>query len=351
MAIRRAWIGAGVVAAGAAAAAGAPGGGEAGVPGAVDGARMMAFIRALPEARAASTAGANAAGLREAEAQAERALRDAGYEVRSDPIPVPEGGSVPACRNLVAELPGRGLEREVVLVGAHLDAVPGSPGADDNGSGVAGCLELARVLRATTPRRTVRFVIFNAEEVGLLGSSHMAGAVTDEAEGGGPRVVAMLSLEMLGYYCDEPGCQVNPFAAVPGFKVPDRGTFIGLGTVLQHRAVVRTLARGMAKAEQPMPTVVFDLLPIAPPDLLRSDHAPFLLRGVPAVIVTDTANFRNPHYHRATDRHETLDAERLAACVRSLAHGVLELAEADFEPAAAPVPGSGAAGSDGAPAR
>jgi Zn-dependent M28 family amino/carboxypeptidase len=231
----------------------------------------------------------------------------------------------------------------VVLVGAHYDAVPGSPGADDNGSGTAGLLEVARVLRGAPTRRTVRFVLFTLEEAGLVGSTqHVArwSEARDEApEGDRERVAMMLSLEMIGYFKDEPGSQRNPFAAlsgmVKGFSVPDRGDFIGLGTTLQHRSAVRTLAREMGKAEPGLPTLVFDHLPVAPPDLLRSDHAPYLARGLPGIIVTDTANFRNPHYHQPTDKVETLDLDRLARVTRAVAAAVWRVAgpegEADVE--------------------
>jgi Zn-dependent M28 family amino/carboxypeptidase len=300
---------------------------------------LMGFIDALPVQRAAAGDEEHREGLRRAEALIESRLRELGLEAERQAFAWAPRGSTPAGQepvwhNLTVTLGGdAGAEaaREWVVVGAHFDAVPGSPGADDNASGAAALLELARVLQGRAYRRTLKLVFFNAEEVGLVGSrrwivEHAPVDRRDEV-----RVVAMLSLEMLGYFSDEPGGQRSPLPAIPGaFEPPTVGDFIALASTASHAGLVERIEASMRRAAPGLKVfsaarVVPDF-PLTPRDILRSDHGAFLMAGLPGVMVTDTADFRNPHYHQPTDTIDTLDVERFTLLVRGLAGAVHELA-------------------------
>ncbi len=190
---------------------------------------------------------------------------------------------------------------EPVLVAAHYDSVPFSPGADDNASAVAVLLEAARA--AAQAGANVGFVAFNAEEEGLAGSRDFV-----ERTSIVPRVVHVL--EMVGYTDRRPGAQRRP-VYLP-IRIPDVGDFLG---VIANRKSTREVERVREAARRSgtgprlltlstrfgVERLLFDLL--------RSDHVPFWKRGIPALMWTDTANFRNPNYHRGTDTPETLDYE------------------------------------------
>jgi len=324
-------------------------------PAAVDRERLMATLRELPTDRAALGGPGGVEGLQRTSALIVDRLTTLGYEPRleavrwtlparrwPDPGDAKDGaGDVHRHRtpprpfhNVIADLPGREAPGEVLLIGAHYDAAPRAPGADDNGTGVAALLELARVLKDRPMRRTVRLAFFTLEEVGLVGSREHAAAyrATKPSEPASPepapgRLIGMVSLEMLGYYTDEPGSQRSPIKPVEGVFVPPTvGNFLAAVTLSQHAAFCRRLASEMEKAS-PLPVFCFDVFPVPVPDMLRSDHAPFLALGVPAVMLTDTANFRNPNYHRPTDTVETIDAERFTQAVRALAGAIEAIAE------------------------
>ncbi len=299
--------------------------------------RLTDIIRALPVKRAGAGDDEHQEGLLEAQRLLFERVRGLGFEPRLHPVRWSRRSDTVRrdWANIVFEIPGTTHAREVLIVGAHFDAVPFSPGADDNASGVAGLLEIARVLRDRPPKRTVRFILFNLEEVtgvfGLVGSRQEAARLKQAIDAGQERVVGMVSLEMLGYYRDEPGSQRNPFRGVPGLPDRDIGDFLALAGSSRHSAFIRALDAAMRHAQPDFRTLVIDAfpneqVPIVPPDLLRSDHAPFIELGIPAVMVTDTANFRNPHYHRLTDTVDTLDPVRFPLAVRALAAAVETLA-------------------------
>ncbi len=293
--------------------------------------RLIERLRALPTDRSARGDDASRAGLVRTQDLVERQLQDAGYSTTREQVPWaerPRRDNEPAWYNIIAELPGTTDADEILIVGAHFDAVPGTPGADDNGTGTAALLEIAEVLRDRPMRRTIRFCLFNLEEVGLIGSTHHAHREVPAAiESGEVEYVGMLSLEMLGYFSDEPGSQQSPLKILPdGSPAPTVGDFITVTGVAQHQAFSSALGEHMREGAPELKVLVIDQFPIAPPDFLRSDHAPFLFMGVPAVMVGDTSNFRNPHYHKATDTVESLDLDRYTMTVRALAHGIHELA-------------------------
>ncbi|MFB2971681.1 M28 family peptidase [Aerosakkonema sp. BLCC-F183] len=215
-------------------------------------------------------------------------------------------------QNLILNLPSSGKEYPPILIGAHYDGVPGSPAADDNGTGVAVLLELAKAFAAETIKYPVRIVAFDMEEYGLLGSQAYANLLKQQ----GQRLRLMISLEMLGYCDDSPNSQRYP-AGLERFY-PDRGNFIALIgnlTALSDLMKLRVNIRGSGtKCEfLPVPnrgTIV--------PQTRLSDHAPFWDNGYRAMMITDTAFMRNPHYHQASDRIETLNLDFLAGVCRGL---------------------------------
>lgn len=234
--------------------------------------------------------------------------------------------------NIIVDLPGADLPREVLLLGAHFDAVVGTPGADDNGTGVAALLELARVLNGLPTRRTIRLVFFNLEEVGLVGADRYVDAFVAEQkakpENQQETIIGMVSLEMLGYFSDEPNSQKSPIPAIPGvFEPPTIGDSIAVVGIARHQAFSGRLSGAMLAAAPGLKVTRVDFLPAPIPDMLRSDHTPFLMAGLPAVMLTDTSNFRNPHYHAATDTVETIDAARFTLVVQGLGGASAAIAE------------------------
>jgi Zn-dependent M28 family amino/carboxypeptidase len=204
-----------------------------------------------------------------------------------------------------------------VVVGAHYDSVPGSPGADDNASAVAALIELAGLLAAEDlPIRFVAFV--NEEEPYFMGPDMGSWVSANRSRSRGERLRAMLSLEMLGYYRDEPGSQRYP--PLLGLFYPDRADFIAFVGDLGARELVRKAVRAFrSNARFPSQGVA---APAFVPGVTRSDHWSFRDQGFAAIMVTDTAYNRNPHYHRPTDTPDKLDFERLARVTLGL-RGVL----------------------------
>jgi Zn-dependent M28 family amino/carboxypeptidase len=225
--------------------------------------------------------------------------------------------------NLEVEIHGGARADEIVIVGAHYDTAAGTPGADDNGSGVAAVLELARLLRDLRPSRTLRLVAFVNEEPPFFFFGNMGSKVyAKAARARGDEIRVMLSLEMLGFYSDRSGSQGYP--PFLGWFYPDRGNFIGFVSNLRSRRVLREFADAFASVSD------FPLQKLSAPALLPgvawSDQLSFWREGYPAVMVTDTAFHRNPHYHRSTDTPDTLDYDSMAKVVEGLAGAVALLA-------------------------
>ena len=200
------------------------------------------------------------------------------------------------------------------LVGAHYDTVPGSPGADDNASGVSALLALAELLATIQPKRSVHLVAFDLEEYGLVGST----ACAQQWQKQGKPIYLMMSLEMLGYFSNQPGSQQYPLEVLKRIY-PETGDFIALigseKTLFKMRSLKRHLKQAGALCEW---------LPVINqgkqiPGTRNSDHAPFWDVGYPAMMVTDTAHLRNPHYHTASDQLQTLNLEMMAKITQGLA--------------------------------
>ena len=248
-------------------------------------------------------------------------MREVGLSPEVQPFRV---GAVDVA-NLIAEIPGGDRRDEIVVIGAHYDSLPGTPGADDNASGVAGLLELARTF-ARGASRTVRFALFVNEESPFFGSEAMGSLVYAKAcRARGDGVVAMVSLEMLGYYRDEPGTQRYPRPL--SMLYPDRGDFIAFVSDLSSRSLVRrAIAAFRSRCSFPSEGAA---LPEFLPGVGWSDHWAFWSCGYRAIMVTDTALFRNPHYHGASDLPATLDFARMARVVGGLGAVLAELASPD----------------------
>ena len=261
------------------------------------------------------------AALDAAAAYVEDAFGALGHEVRSQPFAV-DGQRF---RNLEVTLPGRERPDEVVVVGGHYDSAVGTPGADDNATGTAGVLELARVLRGVPLARTVRLVAFVNEEPPFFLTEHMGSRVyARAARARGDRIVAMLSLETIGHYSSTPGSQQYPPPL--NLAYPDRGDFIGFVGNVASRGLVRQCVGAFRRhARFPSQGAA---APGSIPGVYWSDHWSFWREGYPAVMITDTAPFRNPAYHSAADTPDRVDYARTARVVHGVAAVVRDLAGA-----------------------
>ena len=232
------------------------------------------------------------------------------------------------CVNLSAELAGRDRPGEIVVVGAHYDTVPGCPGANDNGTGVVATLALARALRGLEPGRTLRFLFFANEEPPYFQTDSMGSLVYALAcRQRGENIVAMISLETIGYFDDAKGSQSYP----PPFSLfyPSTGNFIAfVGNYSSRRLVRSSVASFRRHADFPSEGAA---LPAFIPGVGWSDQWAFWQAGYPALMVTDTAPFRYPDYHRPSDTPDKIDYERMARVVGGLEAVVRDLVRAPKE--------------------
>jgi hypothetical protein len=230
------------------------------------------------------------------------------------------------CCNLEVEILGASRPEEIVIVGAHYDTVPGTPGANDNTSGVAATLALSRRFANREIDRALRFVAFTNEEKPYAHTDQMGSQVySRRCRERGENVVAMLSLETVGYYDDTPGSQKYPPPL--GLFYPSEGNFIGFIGNLASRDLVRQVVGAFRQNEQ-FPSEGAALAELIP-RIGDSDHASFWHEGYPALMVTDTANFRYPHYHTPEDTIDKVDFDRLARVVRGLEKVIAELVGAE----------------------
>lgn len=227
-----------------------------------------------------------------------QALQAAGWQAQLQPFTQGNERGV----NIYAERLGTDPNAGAILLGAHYDTVESSPGADDNATAVATVLEAARLLEQQPTARTLQLVLFDLEEQGLYGSQAFVAQIANKE-----MLQGAVILDMVGYACDAPGCQTYP-AMLPIRPPTDRGTFLAALGDQGHAYLLDSFAQSTPA----LPSVV--TLPVPTfsgltPDLVRSDHAPFWDKGIGAVLVTDTANFRNPHYHQPSDTLETINSD------------------------------------------
>ncbi len=238
-------------------------------------------------------------------------LRESGFDTHEE-VPVEAGAQTP---NIIVEVAGTSRPDEIIVIGAHYDTYPGTPGADDNASGVAGTLALAAAFAGAPQARTIRFAFFVNEEPPNFQTPNMGSWVyARECKSRGDKIVAMWSLESIGYYSDAPGSQQYP--APLNLLYPSEGNFIAFVGNFESRGLVRETTSAFRRLAQ------FPAEGAALPGVISgvgwSDHWAFWQEGFPALMVTCTAPFRNPNYHLATDTPDTLDFERAARVVVGL---------------------------------
>ena len=232
--------------------------------------------------------------------------------------------------NVVAVLPGRDARRPRLLVGAHFDSTADTPGADDNASGVAALLECARLMATRQPEGGVEFVGFDLEELQTVTGRYRVGshALARERRSRREAIAGVLVLEMVGYRDSTPGAQVVP--PFLGIDVPRTGDFLAAVGDTRSKHLLEEFVAGARTREPELPLVPYRtrlrgwLLPLT----RLSDNASFWDQGYPALMLTDTAFLRNPHYHRSTDTSATLDFAFMAQVTEATAGAIARLANA-----------------------
>jgi Zn-dependent M28 family amino/carboxypeptidase len=244
--------------------------------------------------------------------------RNLGYEVTRHVY------DVRGVRSANIEISRRGAKNpdEIVLVGAHYDSVWGCPGANDNGSGVAAMLEISRAFLKISPKRTVRFVAFVNEEPPFFQTAQMGSRVyARDVRKRGDNIIAMLSLETIGYYNDEKNSQKYP--PLFNFFYPDRGNFIAFVANFGSRPLLQRAVRAF-RAHSDFPVECVSTF-ASVPGVDWSDHGSFWREGYQAFMVTDTALYRYPYYHTDWDTPDRVDYESLARVTDGLVAVVREL--------------------------
>lgn len=227
--------------------------------------------------------------------------------------------------NIEVVLRGTRRPGEIIVVGAHYDTVPGSPGANDNGTGVAALLALAHSFAGQPQARTIRFVAFVNEEPPFFRTEHMGSYVyAREARRAGDNIVAMMALETMGYYSDEPGSQRLP-EGIPDGMYPDRGNFIAL-VGNQDSAELLGAAHAAFTRHSEVPAEMLAAPPALEDVAGLSDHWAFWQFDYPGFMITDTAPFRYPHYHLASDTPDKIDFPTFTRVVEGVEAMLRELA-------------------------
>ena len=228
-------------------------------------------------------------------------LKQWGYQ----PILQPFEGGI----NLIVEHPGINPKAGKITVGSHYDTVLESPGVDDNGTGIATLLELARLYHNKPTPKTLQLIFFDREEKGLLGSLAFTSKGKSLKD-----LKAVIILDMIGHACRTPRCQKYPegisatdYVKAAGVTSPDQGEFLAVVGETDSVSLFQSFSPLNSSNLPPVVTVPIPLKGLLTPDVLRSDHAPFWYHNIPAVLVTDTANLRSRHYHQPTDTLENID--------------------------------------------
>ncbi|GAA4432380.1 M28 family peptidase [Bremerella cremea] len=247
--------------------------------------------------------------------------QEMGHEVREEPYESVDGPAM----NLVVEIAGSEPSQEIVVLGAHYDTVATTPGADDNASAVAVLLEVSRLLKEHTPRKTFRFVAFACEEAPYMSLDSMGSQYhAREAKKRNEKIV-MLCLEMVGYFREEPNSQQVP-VTIPKFLhglFPKRGNFLAAVGNLNSMQLSWAFRRGFKRGTTQR---LFSIcLPEKIKEIRRSDNSSFWDQGYPALMLTDTSFLRNPNYHQPTDTPDTLDFEAMTHVAQGVASAMKHL--------------------------
>jgi hypothetical protein len=227
--------------------------------------------------------------------------------------------------NIIVSIPGVQYPDETVIIGAHYDSVYGTPGADDNASAVAVLLEMCRALKSVSPGRTLKLIFFFLEEPPVFRTEHMGSYVyAKEAKARNENITAMICLEMVGYYSDKKDGQTFPLPLMSMMysTTPD---FIAVVGNLKSRTLVEKVKNSIVKAcgipVETLTSVSFV------PGVDLSDHRSFWKMGYPAVMITDTAFYRNPNYHTENDTIDTLDFNTMADLLKGLLQAAKDLTD------------------------
>ncbi len=226
--------------------------------------------------------------------------------------------------NIEAEKLGTQKSKEIIVIGGHYDSAFTSPGANDNGSGAAATLELAKAFANRSPHRTIRFVEFTNEEPPFFWTENMGSLVyAKQIKQKNENIVAMLSLETMGYFSDAIDTQKYPFPI--NLLYPSQGNFIAfIGNLNSSSLVKKSIDAFRQHSRFPSEGVA---LPDWVPGVGWSDQWSFWQQGYPGIMVTDTANYRYPHYHTADDTPKQIDFDRFTRVVAGLENVVEDLAE------------------------
>lgn len=229
--------------------------------------------------------------------------------------------------NVILELPGKELPDEIILIGAHYDTVMNSPGADDNASGIACLLELIRLLHGYPNKRTLRFAAFTLEEPPFYNTEQMGSFVyARSCRNKNEQIVCMIALEMLGFYTEKRKSQRHPFPR-SNQRYPDKGNFIALISNENSRHLTKALTSYLRE------TSLIEAHSYIPnshsSEIELSDHASFWKNDYPALMVTDTAFFRNPNYHEVSDILETINFRYFTRLVFSMSHALKKIDQQD----------------------
>ncbi len=220
--------------------------------------------------------------------------------------------------NILAEKVGTEPEAGAILLGGHYDTVERSPGADDNATAVATILETARLLAPLKTPRTLQLALFDLEELGLIGSTVFVKKLAQPQS-----LKGAVIMDMIGYSCKTAGCQSYP--PLPIQPPTDRGEFIAAIGDQGHPELTTTISEAGRTDLPQVLTLSIPTLGGLAPDLVRSDHTPFWKTGIGAVLLTDTANFRNSNYHQPSDTLETIDREFFVGSAQIVVNAVTAL--------------------------
>jgi Zn-dependent M28 family amino/carboxypeptidase len=244
-------------------------------------------------------------------------------DINIEPVRLPYDHPTGQVENILATINFSQAPSKTYLIGAHYDSVVNTVGADDNASAVAVQLETARQMGLLKGKKhldlSLKFVSFALEEPPVYGTRHMGSRVyAKAARKAGEKIDGMICLEMVGYTCHEPGCQAYPFPLM-FLDYPKTGDFIGIAGNIKSRKFTRSLCEAFEhNPDLPVVSLTVPLNGYLLPNIRLSDHASFWDRGYKAVMITDTAFYRNPYYHSRTDTMEKLDFIFMARLVKSL---------------------------------
>ena len=257
--------------------------------------------------------------LKEAQTYIETVLRESGIPYSIQDCPAHEK----TCANIVVTFPGSRPLPQKILIGAHYDTIPGTPGADDNASSVSVLLEMCRALKNSTPDKTLQLVFFTLEEPPSFDTERMGSRVcAGEARKNNEDILLMICLEMIGYYSPRKNGQEFPLPLMNLFysAVPD---FVLVAGDLASRKMVAFAGDCIRRTSGLRVETL--TVPQCFPGIKLSDHSSFWRRGYRAIMITDTAFYRNPNYHTPMDTIDTLDFKAMTALCETLIKMVHEL--------------------------